>query len=48
MTVGGNTYQQVLWWEYTSIDYNENPIATLRITRPIGVGIASALRVCFP
>ena len=43
----GTIYKQVLWWEYTSIDYNENPIATLRATGPTGTAW-TALRVCFP
>lgn len=43
----GTIYKQVLWWEYTSIDYNENPIATLRATGPTGT-VWTALRVCFP
>jgi hypothetical protein len=43
----GTIYKQVLWWEYTSIDYNENPIATLRVTGPTGTAW-TALRVCFP
>lgn len=43
----GTTYKQVLWWKYTSIDYNENPIATLRVTGPTGTAW-TALRVCFP
>ena len=47
MTVGGTTYQQVVWWQYTAADYTENPNATLRITGPSGTGW-DALRVCFP
>jgi hypothetical protein len=43
----GTVYKQVLWWEYTSIDYNANPIATLRVTGPTGTAW-TALRVCFP
>ena len=43
----GTIYKQVLWWKYTSIDYNENPIATLRVTGPTGTAW-TALRVCFP
>lgn len=43
----GTIYKQVLWWEYTSIDYNENPVATLRVTGPTGTAW-TALRVCFP
>ena len=43
----GTVYKQVLWWEYTSLDYNENPVATLRVTGPTGTAW-TALRVCFP
>ena len=44
---GTTTYKQVLWWEYTSLDYNENPVATFRVTGPTGTAW-TALRVCFP
>jgi len=27
-------YQQLIWWSYTSSDYNTNPIAVLRVTGP--------------
>ena len=47
MTVGGITYQQVVWWEYTAADYTENPNATIRITGPSGTGW-DALRLCCP
>ena len=47
MTVGGNTYEQVLWWEYSAADYITNPNVTFRTTGPSGTGW-SALRVCFP
>jgi hypothetical protein len=47
MTVGGTTYQQVVWWQYTAADYTENPNATLRITGPSGTGW-DALRLCCP
>jgi len=47
MTVGGTTYQQVLWWSYTSADYAVSPIATLRVTGTIGTGW-NVLRVCCP
>jgi len=47
MTVGGTTYQQVVWWQYTAADYTNNPNATLRITGPSGTGW-NALRLCCP
>lgn len=47
MTVGGTTYQQVVWWQYTAADYTKNPNATLRITGPSGTGW-DALRLCCP
>jgi len=45
MTVGGTTYQQVVWWQYTAADYTNNPNATIRITGPSGTGW-DILRVC--
>lgn len=47
MTVGGTTYQQVVWWQYTAADYTNNPNATIRITGPSGTGW-DALRLCCP
>ena len=47
MTVGGTTYQQVVWWQYAAADYTKNPNATLRITGPSGTGW-NALRLCCP
>ena len=47
MTVGGTTYQQVVWWQYTAADYTSNPNATIRITGPTGTGW-DALRLCCP
>tara|TARA_B110000902_G_scaffold166936_1_gene190537 strand:- start:2435 stop:4495 length:2061 start_codon:yes stop_codon:yes gene_type:complete len=47
MTIGGTTYQQVVWWEYTAADYTKNPNATIRITGPTGTGW-DALRLCCP
>ena len=47
MTVGGTTYQQVVWWQYTAADYTKNSNATLRITGPSGTGW-DALRLCCP
>jgi len=47
MTVGGKTYQQVVWWQYTAADYTSNPNATIRITGPSGTAW-DALRLCCP
>jgi hypothetical protein len=47
MTVGGITYKQIVWWEYTAADYTENPIATLRVTGASGTGW-NILRLCCP
>ena len=47
MTVGSNTYQQVLWWEYSASDYNDNNFATLRVTGSTGTAW-SVLRLCCP
>jgi hypothetical protein len=47
MTVGGTTYQQVLWWEYTPSDYVTNPLATIRTTGPDETAW-DLLRVCCP
>ena len=47
MTVGGTTYQQVVWWQYTAADYTNNSNATIRITGPSGTGW-DALRLCCP
>ena len=30
MTVGGRTYQQVVWWKYTNADYLVSSVATIR------------------
>lgn len=47
MTVGGVTYQQIVWWQYTADDYSKDSKATLRITGPSGTGW-KVLRVCCP
>lgn len=47
MTVGGKTYQQIVWWKYTSDDYNKSSIATFRVTSPSGSSW-DAYRVCCP
>ena len=47
MTVGGVTYQQVIWWAYDAADYIANPIATLRVTGTTGTSW-DVLRICCP
>lgn len=47
MTVSPITYQQVVWWEYTPTDYNNNPIATVRVTGSSGTGW-NLIRLCCP
>ena len=47
MTVGGTAYQQVVWWEYTAADYDNNSSAFFRITGPSGTDW-DILRICCP
>jgi len=47
MVMGGITYQQIVWWQYTTADYQTNPIATVRITGTSGTGW-DAIRLCCP
>jgi len=47
MTVGSNTYQQILWWQYSATDYNNKDFATLRVTGSTGTAW-SVLRLCCP
>lgn len=47
MTVGSNTYQQILWWQYSATDYNDKDFATLRVTGSTGTAW-SVLRLCCP
>ena len=47
MTVGGTAYQQVVWWEYTAADYDNNSSAFFRITGPSGTAW-DILRICCP
>ena len=48
MTVGGTTYQQVIWWEYTPADYDADPVARLRVTGAAGTTGWEVLRLCCP
>jgi hypothetical protein len=42
----GSTYQQVIWWKYTSADYSANPIVTIRVTGGGGGTGWSFYRLC--
>lgn len=49
MTVGGTAYQQIVWWEYDSGDYNTSTTAILRVTAPYDVSTSwTVLRLCCP
>ena len=50
MTIGGETYHQVLWWEYTASDYSTSPNAVLRVTNSNVPGTIAAkmFKVCCP
>lgn len=47
MTIGGVTYDQIVWWKYTTADYLVNSIATIRITGGSSNTEWTALRLCF-
>lgn len=46
MFVGGITYDQIVWWKYTSADYLIDPIATIRATGGSTDTIWDTLRAC--
>jgi|14_taG_2_1085336.scaffolds.fasta_scaffold05615_3 hypothetical protein len=50
MTIGGETYHQVLWWEYTAADYSAINRATLRVTNSNipGTQAAKIYKICCP
>lgn len=50
MTIGGETYHQVLWWEYTAADYAVSDRAVLRVTNSnvAGTQAAKMYRICCP
>ncbi len=50
MTIGGETYHQVIWWEYTAADYTAINRATLRVTNSNVPGTIAAkmFKVCCP
>ena len=43
----GPVYQQLVWWEYTTADYQVNSSATVRITGTLNTGW-DAIRFCCP
>ena len=47
MTIGGVSYDQIVWWKYTPADYLVNSIATIRITGGSSSTEWTALRLCF-
>jgi hypothetical protein len=47
MTMGVITYQQIVWWQYTAADFQNNPIATVRVTGS-GNTAWNAIRLCCP
>ncbi len=47
MTISGTTYQQIVWWQYTTADFQANPIATVRITGSDNTSW-DAVRLCCP
>jgi len=50
MTIGGETYHQVIWWQYTAADYTAISTATLRVTNSNVTGTipAKMFKVCCP
>lgn len=46
MTIGSITYQQVVWWKYTSADYLTNNIATIRAIGGATGTVWNSIRVC--
>ena len=46
---GTTLYQQIVWWEYDSGDYNTSTTAILRVTAPWDVGTSwEVIRLCYP
>ena len=50
MTIGGETYHQVVWWQYTASDYSTSANAVLRVTNSNVTGTipAKMFKVCCP
>lgn len=46
MTVGGRTYDQVVWWKYTTADYLVNSVATIRAVGGSSGTAWYSVRVC--
>jgi hypothetical protein len=47
MTIGGVTYNQIIWWKYTAADYLVNSVANIRITGGSFDTQWKTLRLCF-
>lgn len=47
LTIGGVTYQQVVWWTYSNADYLADSTATIRVTGATGTGW-NLIRLCCP
>ena len=49
MTIDGTVYQQIVWWEYLSSDYDVSTNAVFRITAPSDVATQwTVYRLCCP
>lgn len=46
MTIGSITYDQVIWWKYTTADYLINPIATIRAVGGSTGTAWNSIRIC--
>lgn len=46
MTIGGVSYDQIVWWKYTSADYLIDPISTIRATGGSTGTVWYSLRAC--
>lgn len=46
-TIGSKTYQQIVWWQYSSADYQNSPSVTIRVTGATGTSW-TYLRLCCP
>jgi hypothetical protein len=47
MNINGMSYDQIIWWKYTSGDYSTNPSATIRVTGGSNNTAWTSLRICF-
>lgn len=46
MTIGGITYDQIVWWKYDAADYLANPVVTIRITGSGDNTLWNLVRIC--